>query len=162
MTDPAFPANIVDTLVGAPAGADPATGLWAVDGVKTIEKNSLEATSANGSVGVVAQNWAPIDWEIGAGDTRGRYFVIIQTMTKHARRDEGAAISSKLAKVIRLTVARDPALQVALAGQSETILGVTERLLLWRVQTQRYHDAKISGAFAFASVTQCYFDTEIF
>ena len=64
-SDAAFPANIVDTLVGVKTPTP--TGLWTLADVKTIEKNALADTSANGAIGVFTDNWVPLDWEIGAG-----------------------------------------------------------------------------------------------
>lgn len=151
-TDPAFPQNIVDTL---------ATSFATVTGVDHIEKRELEPGHANGSVGIFAVNWVPLDWEIGAAETRGKYYVYFQTINKDIERDKGAAESSKLVKSLRLMVYRSKPLQVALAGLSETILGATERALRWGVQEQRYQSNVIRGEFIFVSATQFWLETEI-
>lgn len=150
--DPAFPQNIVDTL---------ATRVVTLTGVDHVEKRELEPVHANGSVGIFAVNWVPLDWEIGAAETRGKYYVYLQTINKDAERDKGAAESSKLVKSLRVMMYRDTTLRLALGGLSETILGATERALRWGVQEQRYQSNVIRGEFIFVSATQFWLETEI-
>lgn len=152
MTDTSFPVNIVDAL---------AVRLATIDGINIVHKKPLEPIFENGSLGIFATNWSPDSREIGAADTMGTYHVYIQTLFKYSDREEGAAISSKCVKSLRVMVYRDSALRVALGGLSETILSVTERTVNWGIQEQRYQDNNLRGQFLFASSSHFWLATEI-
>lgn len=148
-----FPNNVVAELKAT---------LAARPELDVVVARPLKPTDAHKSAGVFAVDWNPQDMVIGQWDPAvTRYMVGIQTFVKHGNEEEGIALHTTLAKMVRVMLYRDEGLRVRLGDLSTTELGVTERMQRWGVQTQRYISNEMEGTFLYLAVTEMFIETEI-
>ena len=148
----AFPQNIVELL---------AERLALVPGVRSVVTRDLDPGDGNGTVGVWASDWEPIDHEMPVPEPMGRYTFHIQTINKYAAVADGRAASSVLAKSIRVMLYRDPDLQVRLRQLSETSVGWRESGTRYGVSSQRYIDGQYLGEHLFLTISEAWLETRI-
>lgn len=148
-----FPENVVAELK---------TSFESMGEVDTVVARPLKPTDPHLSLGVFAIDWTPRDFVIGQYDPAvTRYMVGIQSFVKHGNEEEGIALHTRLAKMVRVMLYRDEGLRVRLGSLSTTEFGVTERIQRWGVQTQRYISNEFQGSFLYLAVTELWVETEI-
>lgn len=153
MSELDFPENVV---------AEIKTSLEAQEELDRVVARPLNPTDPHLSAGVFATEWTPTQMVIGQFDPAvSRYGATIHTFVKHGNEEEGIALHTRIAKMVRVMMYRDEALRVRLANLSTTEFGVTERIQRWGVSTQRYISNEFQGSFLFLAVTEMWIETEI-
>lgn len=153
MADPVFPYAPVEIV---------APYLTPLPGVEAVVTRPLTPDDPNGSVGISALDWFPVDNEIGADEpTICRYMYRIETLVKIAGdREEGQVSSSLLARSIRSMLYRNTDVRIRLGQLREVTDGRIERVQKWGIQQQRYASNHLSGTFLFVSTTDWWVETE--
>lgn len=160
LSSPDFPNNVVKIL---------ATVLPSVDSDCLAFDRPLRPTDPDYGIGVFAQVWSPEEdsYEMKGSPSPGpneptlsRYQIGIQTLTKHGDTDQGLAISSILAKRVRVVLYRNQPLRLLLAGLSVSDSTSSERMKKWGIRNQRFMSNEIDGKYMFLSVLDFYFETE--
>lgn len=151
-----FPGNIVWML---------AAGASRVPEVDVVLRRALRVTDPHRSVGVIAMDWNPEQYEIGTGamePTLACYNFRVQYMVKMAG-DEALAMQQHASgsKSVRTMLYRDAEFNVQLRSLSETDYGRTEQVKKFTIKGQRYLSNEISGTFIHISSIDLSVDVEI-
>lgn len=147
-----FPGNIVRVLVDHVK-----VSAWAT----TVLERPLRPTDPNGSIGISARDWAPLEYAIGQWDPAlARYMIQAEGMTRNTSQEEAQALQNQIAKNLRLMLYRDTSLRAALVGLSESASGVLERVTKFGVESQRFATNDVGNEFMFYSVANIQVETE--
>lgn len=159
--DAVFPSNVIAEII-TEIESDSAFGTS--DGVSVVVRRALEPDDANRSMGVFADEWMPIDYEMrgGAGNhpTRAAYTYKIDLLVKGIDRETVESEHGHLAKYVRAMLFRSEALRLRLAALQETSFGATERFQRMKVMRQQYGASENSGIFFRVSSTTLVVETE--
>ena len=148
-----FPTNIIDAVQTAISGT--------MTDYLTIDR-PVRYTDPHQTASVYATDWNPgTEMEIGGIEpTINRYLVTIQLFLKIADERQGRRQIALDSKILRTVLYRDPTLGVAFATMSETLLGSVERFQRRGVQSQRFLNNEMRGAFVFLSTSVLWVETE--
>lgn len=145
-----FPDLILDYL---------AEKLIHIEGVEVIVKRSLNELDENGTLGIQASMWQPVDYEMG-GITDEPSFVeyefILGHMVKDAEQEVGQQVHRQVAKSLLDMLYRDQDFAVGfhtLMAYDDVTMR-TERVLTYKVTAQRYASNEIAGNFVSMSATE--------
>lgn len=131
-----------------------------IDGVENIVLRMIESTDANGTLALVADEWVPIDYQIGSYDPAlSIYKIVLVHLVKNTNAEEGNRTHRLVAKQLRLMLYRDEALRVALASLREGDSPI-ERVIRWEVTAQRFGSTELTGQNLHLSVTELQVYTE--
>lgn len=149
----AFPANIIDTLVGF---------YETTDGVTTVLKRPALPSDPDGTFFAFSDNWVPLDYEIGAaGPTIARYACHFGFLTKTFDKEGGREAHSIISKNIRVMLYHDQTLRLRLQQLKESMLGITERVQRYGVTQQRFYANDLPQAqFLYVSAIDLWVETE--
>jgi hypothetical protein len=163
MIDPSlgldFPNNFVHCLAEVYPALDE-------DGDLVIQKRPLRPTDPNYSVGIYGTLWQPDEesYEIGheaVGEpTLSRYQVGVQSLIKDGDTQRGLAVSSILAKRLRVVLYRNQPLRLALGSLVVQDGAFKESMRRWGVRSQRFMSNDIEGTFVTISVMDLWLETE--
>jgi hypothetical protein len=129
-----------------------------------VANRPLRHTDSAASIGVFPASWAeqPNSKEIGRIEgAENRYVIKIQVMRKAMDEEDGRALFSNDAKLVRVILYRDPNLPVRLGGLQETIMGTKEMVQRFGAARQDFNQSELAGAFTFVSTTDYIIDTSI-
>jgi hypothetical protein len=156
----AFPGNIVQVLI---------PNLRTLDPDVQVVSRPIRTTDDVQCIGVFISDWIPDEGSIEmrayskpglSFPTLSSYEVTIQGLVVDTEEERGIATHSALAKRIRLAVAVDPALRVALAALTSPFGTQTERVQRWGVPRQRYLVNELNGTWFYLSETEFRLTTE--
>jgi hypothetical protein len=153
-----FPNNFVYCLAEVYPALDPDI---------TVQKRPLRPSDPNYSVGVYGSLWQPDEesYEIGhlapGEPTLSIYQVGVQSLIKDGDTQRGLAISSILAKRLRVVLYRNQPLRVALGSLYVEDDGFRESMRRWGVRSQRFMSNDIEGTFVTISVMDLWMETEM-
>lgn len=158
--EPDFPNNVVHALSIVLPGIDPDL---------TVLKRPLRPTDPNYSLSIYGTLWTPDEnsYEIGnknaeVGEpTLSTYQIGIQTLIKDGDSSKGLAVSSILAKRVRMVLYRNQPLRIALGSLYVQGDNFRESLRRWGTRGQRYMSNDIEGTFVTISVLDLWIETEM-
>lgn len=141
------------------------TRVMIVPNVDNVVLRSLNSVDPNGTLGISADDWVPLEWEM-AGDgvqepSIQRYTLSIQHLLKWGTQEEGERIHREVAKAVRLMLYRDHDFQVSLRSLVVQEDSRKERTLRFHIMDQKYaSNSAGAGVFLFISVTNVTIETE--
>jgi hypothetical protein len=158
--EPDFPNNVVHALSIVLPGIDPDLNVF---------KRPLRPSDPHFSLSIYGTLWTPDEnsFEIGAKNagpnepTLSTYQIGIQTLVKDGDSTRGLAISSILAKRVRMVLYRNEPLRVALGSLYVEGDNFRESLRRWGARSQRYMSNDIEGTFVTISVLDLWIETEM-
>lgn len=151
-TDIEFPDCVLEVL---------AARLRTLPGVNEVVIRPLDPTDGNGTIGLTAVGWEPVEYEIGGhGPTLSEYSVVIEHLVKHSDRVEGNRLHRSVARSVRMMLYRDTDTQVALRQIVHQTPDSRERMMKWSL-FQRFASNEINRSFFFVSATTMNFQTEL-
>lgn len=92
--------------------------------------------------------------------TLQQYNITIQALAQHMDPEEGLAVHSVMAKLVRGVLYHDQPLHVGLGMLRHTMFDVTERYRRRQIMSQRFMSNEISGNWMFLSVLDLRIETE--
>jgi hypothetical protein len=171
----AFPGNVVSVL---------AEYFKNLDGDLMVTRRPVRTSDEVQTIGVFATDWDdnrdsqemngllgqniqpgmfPTDIPVLPGasmGTLGVYSITIQGLVTHTDEEEGIGAHSAMAKRIRVAVADDPNLRLALQPLTSSFGSKTERMQKWEVPRQRFLANEAEGTWIYLSVTELRITTE--
>lgn len=157
-----FPNNIVEIVK---------TRTQFLDSDLTILKRPVRASDPTQTVGLTAASWLPdlTSYEfpyLGGGNVQAgeptlqRYTINVTSFVKDMDEENGQAVHSVLAALLRSMLYRDNTLRVGLAALSVTMNGHIERAKRWGVSNQRFLNNTVDQQFMFVSTLEFWLETE--
>ena len=150
-----FPGPIIDVL---------AAEVLNLPEITQVVKRPFNDTDPNGVASVYSFAWQPVPESNQTGSfepVMGRYIVNNDYMLKTTDAEEGSRDHAALAKIVRVMLYRNAALDVALRQLSETSEGITERVMRFGVTEQKYLGDQIGTRFVYISNTALWVETAI-
>lgn len=155
--DPAvFPNNIVKLL---------ADRVPSLDADLAVFRRPLRSADPSQAVGIFPSTWMPTEGsqEIGrinpGEPTLQTYNVAIQAFVKDGDEIKGLMRHSALSYMVRTMLYRDAAIRVGFPALSYTSGGVTERVRLWGVRSQRFISNEVTGSWLYLSTLEVWAET---
>lgn len=155
---PCFPNNAIEVMIPY---------FDQIDTDIIVVRRPLRPSDSNHMIGVFPALWQPATddpYEIGHINpdepTLQQYQVVVQGLIKHGDSEEGLALHSILANLIRTVLYKNTFLRQAIAGLSVSVGGSTERVMTWRPVLQRFIDNEVEGTFVFVSNAEVMILTE--
>ena len=152
-----FPVNAINLIASR----------FEMFGNLNVVKRPLRPNDPNLSVGISAQNWAPI---AGSQEMRGmqynnastleNYLLVVEGMVRDTNEESGLAAHSVLSEAIRTTLGDDTPLRAQLGGL-QAVFGTTKKTLQrFYVRSSRFASGKVSGAFMYVTTSDFVLEVE--
>lgn len=156
-----FPNNIIEIVK---------TRTQFLDSDLVILKRPVRASDPTQTVGLTAASWLPdlssfelvqLGGNVQSGEpTLQTYTINVTSFVKDMDEENGQAVHSVLAAMLRSMLYRDSTLRVGLSALAVTMNGHTERAKRWGVRTQRFLNNQVDTEFMYLSTLEFWLETE--